>query len=145
MKLRLIQNPVEREDIDFLYELLSSRPLDSRISHSEMPDYNDHLNFVSNHPYRYWYVIETDIYWRIGDLCVTNLNEIGIHLLPKYRNEGFGGKLLQNFLKTHQPLPKVHAVHSGSWLANVSPSNRKALSFFHSCGFTTVQHTLELK
>lgn len=142
MKLVPIENVSEAERL--LYQILSERPKASSISHKTMPNEKAHSEFVMNHPYRYWFLIwHRDAY--IGDICVTPLNEVGIHLRESFRGRGLGKKAISLFLATHDPLPAITAVRRGRWLANVSIINPSSKVFFEKIGFKPIQQTMILE
>lgn len=106
-----------------------------------MPSYAQHARFVRSKPYRYWYLIKADGAF-VGDIHVTHLNEIGVFLFPHFRHAGYGSDALRLFMQRHRPLGAVPAKRVPAWLANVSPANTLAKSFFKKHGFSTVQETM---
>ena len=44
-----------KENFDVLYELLKKR--EHNISHVKMPSIEQHIEFVKNNPYRYWFFL----------------------------------------------------------------------------------------
>ncbi|MFL2527980.1 MAG: hypothetical protein ACJ0Q3_10900 [Candidatus Azotimanducaceae bacterium] len=61
-----------------LYDLLRVRKYS--ISHRGMPDYDEHMEFVRNHPYRTWQII-SELDKPVGTFYLTNDNAIGINLI----------------------------------------------------------------
>jgi len=129
---------------NILYRLLDERPRENFISHEVMPKFEEHEEFVRSRPFRYWYLMrvhDMDGVQFVGALECTELNEIGIAVLEKFRGKGYGTAALKLFLATHKPLPAVRAVRNGHWLANIAPSNETGLRFFDRNGFKPIQET----
>lgn len=125
---------------DILYELLAERPKYAWISHGEMPSRSAHEEFVANHPFRFWYLIDNaGVY--VGSIECTDRNEIGVHILQRFQKKGFGYLALTKFLATHTPLPPIKAVRNGKWLANIAVGNEPGQDFFRRMGFRQIQET----
>ena len=124
-----------------LYALLKQRPEESRISHRAMPSEQAHVDFFKSRPYRFWYLVEIDNLF-IGEIHVTENNEIGIFMSTRHRGKGYGSAALALFMAQHEPMPAIPAKRIGKWLANVSPSNERSAMFFRRHGFRQVQITL---
>ncbi len=122
-------------DIQFLYDLLEQRPAYANISHREMPTWMNHCDFVLNHPYDAWYVIERDED-KVGTIYLTDQNEIGIQILPRFYGNGFGTVAITELIKL-QPRPR--------YLANISPANEGSTRFFAGLGFKHIQNTYEYR
>jgi hypothetical protein len=45
--------------LEWLYELMKEREPEINISHRELPTFEQHRQFVTRRPYRFWYLIET--------------------------------------------------------------------------------------
>lgn len=66
-----------------LFKLLRERKY--KISHTFLPNENDHNKFVEEHPYRGWYIVkEKDI--GIGSFYIQFNNSIGINLNKQTQN-----------------------------------------------------------
>lgn len=137
-----------KEAVEFLYELMKERDPEINISHSTLPTFEEHKQFVWSMPYRFWYLIESDVYmsshnsWTsVGSINATNRNEIGIVLWKAYRGLGFGPQAIRAFLERHQPLPVEKSVRSGHWLANIAPTNSHSQHMFIALGFRKIQET----
>ena len=125
--------PVTLDTLHFLYDLLSKREEGVSISHTKMPSWNDHLDFVCSMPYRKWWLIEGER-WRLGAAYITKKNEIGIEILQAYQRQGFGRDTL---LKIIEMFPGER------FLANISPKNERSQKFFEVMGFGLKQQTYE--
>jgi hypothetical protein len=148
--------------IEFLYGLVKERleEPDTNISHRTMPTIEQHRAFMHRRPYTHWYLVETELRradiesatelpplptW-VGYISATPRNEIGIVLLKYWRGRGLGPAIVQEFIKTHDPLPAEPSVRSGSWLANIHPKNSASLHMFQSkLGGKIIQVTMELE
>lgn len=136
--------------LDFLYDLMKERDPEINISHSTLPTFWEHRQFVARRPYRCWYLIEAYAVrgWHgtgwVGYISATNRNEIGIVLLRDYRGHGFGAAAIRNLVQLHRPLPAEPSVRVGRWLANIAPANEHSKHVFSKLGFVKKQETYEL-
>lgn len=128
-----------------LWDLLQEREPCQSISHKKMPTNDEHLAFVSKHPYRVWYVI-VDGDDHIGSAYLTRRNEIGIFIFKAHQGKGYGkwaiGEMVERwaeFLETRG------SVAPNAFVANISPDNEASAAFFKSQGFKLVQHTYTLE
>ena len=138
------QNP---DDAIVLYALLLERPGYARISSIEDPTFDDHVAFVTRHPYRLWYMIDLTIGGLplpIGSIYATNQNEIGIAVKSAYQGNGCGPEALQLFLAMHRPLPAIPGTRAAQWLANINPLNERSRAMFEDFGFKLIQQTFAL-
>lgn len=134
MNSNLRLKSVTKADCPFLYELLRDRDPNVNISHKKMPSYDKHIKFVMSKPYSKWYVIQYDDQ-KVGSIYLSKQNEIGIFIKKEKQNEGIGGRAMKLLLKKN---PRSR------YLANVSPKNKKSMSFFKKNGFKLIQYTYEL-
>lgn len=128
---------------ELLWVLLAERPVENRISHQVMPSREEHDDFVTSTPYRYWYLIEEGGAF-VGDLCVTELNEIGVSILREHQRRGYGSEAINLFVQTHEPLPAIPAKRNARWLANIAAGNEGSKTFFGRLGFERIQETWAL-
>ena len=63
--------------IEILYKLLKDRV--HNISHSKVPNYDNHIKFVESHPYRKWYLVKKKRSY-VGTFYIKNDNSIGLNL-----------------------------------------------------------------
>ena len=127
--------PVNEQDIDFLYGLLKERESKVNISHKELPPFSEHEQFVKSSPYPYWDIILLNNE-RIGNIYLTDRDELGIFISRDFQNQGIGSIVLQKFMKK---------VGKKRYLANVNPTNYKSIQFFGKHGFTHIQNTYHKK
>lgn len=123
-----------------LYQILHERPQKACISHERMPTLKEHKAFVAHHPYRVWYLIQVGEEV-VGEVNAAWDNSVGISLLAKYRDKGYGGKAMRVFLETHQPAKAIPGQRNGHWLAHIALTNPMAKCFFRDLGFTPLQET----
>ena len=71
------------EQIEILLDLLRKRK--HSISHERIPDPEDHAEFVTNHPYRIWWLVRADERV-IGAAYLTKENALGIQLTTTLRH-----------------------------------------------------------
>ena len=127
--------PVNEQDIDFLYGLLKEREGIVNISHKELPPFSEHEQFVKSSPYPYWDIILLNNE-RIGNIYLTDRDELGIFISRDFQNQGIGSIVLQKFMKK---------VGKKRYLANINPTNYKSIQFFGKHGFTHIQNTYHRK
>lgn len=132
-KIDLKITKVKNSDSSFLYKLLLERSPKVNISHKIMPDYNQHVKFVSSKPYLFWYILINNEE-RIGSVYLTDLNEIGISLIKGKKEKGLEKEILELIMKLH---PRKR------FFVNVSPKNIKLELFLKKFGFNMIQKTYE--
>jgi len=127
----MIIRHVTNSDIKFLYDLLKERTAFQSISHTKIPTYKVHEQFVKSKPYRKWYVIIIDV-GTIGSIYLTKKNEIGIFLKDNYCHHAYGKKALKLFMKEN---PRKF------YLAHINPKNENSIKFFNNNNFKPYQVT----
>lgn len=113
-KIKLIPINGSVEDIEKLYIELSSRSLG--ISHTTLPSFEDHKDFVLNHPYLAWYFIVKDDA-QIGTCYVTDQNTIGLN--AKFVAVEDLATTLSAIKSLHRPLLGIKSIRSSSFTINV--------------------------
>ena len=124
-----------------LFEVFQQRKDNERISSDPQLVFDDHIKFVEDHPYRYWFLVKTEDRY-IGSVNISYENSLGIHLFAKYEN--FVGQLIHKICKTIKPLPKLASVRSGDFIINISPKNIKLEQELEKLGAQCIQKTFEL-
>ena len=123
------------DDAEFLYELLKQREGRVNISHRSSPTWEEHLSYIKNHSYKSW-----DIIWiennRIGNIYLTQRDEIGIFIDNKFQTRGYGSQALKQFMEKNG---------KKRYLANINPTNYKSIQFFGKHGFIHIQNTYHKK
>ena len=89
---------VDETDAEFLYEQLKEREGYVNISHKSIPTWDEHLDFIKSKPYFQWDIIFVDEEC-IGNIYLTNRDEIGIFIKKKFQSQGFGSDALKKFLQ----------------------------------------------
>ena len=115
--------------IRVLYDLLSKRK--HFISHTEMPSYEEHNDFVSKNPYLAWYLISRGGEF-LGSVYVQVDNSIGINfVLPN--EEDIAGVL--SFIKgCHKPLPMIQSVRRGELFMNIPANDENLIGILEKVG-----------
>jgi len=121
---------VGNRDYRFLYTMLAERPDYAHISHVDMPTWRQHCQFVESQPYHLWYIIMHKRI-KLGNIYVTNNNEIGIFVRPQYQGKGAARWAIEN----------VMAGLPGKYVANIATGNKISQRFFKKIGFKLIQHT----
>ena len=137
--MQLIPVSEDHRAAGILYMLLKERPESSWISHSKLPTWEEHCQFVAVNPYRYWYLIVDDE--PVGALEVLPTNELGVSILGQCRRQGYASRAIKQFMATHEPLPAIPAIRNGHWLANIAVGNEQSKAFFRKIGFKSIQET----
>ena len=123
------------EDAEFLYELLKQREGRVNISHRSIPTLTEQRDYIENHSYQSW-----DIIWvennRVGNIYLTQRDEIGIFVDKKFQGSGYGSQALKQFMKKNG---------KKRYLANINPTNYKSIQFFGKHGFIHFQNTYHKK
>ena len=126
---------VTLEDSEFLYELLKQREGQVNISHSSLITREEHLDYIKNHSYKSW-----DVIWvennRVGNIYLTQRDEIGIFVDKKFQGSGYGSQALKQFMEKNG---------KKRYLANINPTNYKSIQFFGKHGFIHFQNTYHKK
>jgi len=130
------------EATEILYDLLRERQYDPEvnISHTTLPSFADHRDFVERRPYWCWFLISDEEDW-IGTVSVTMRNEIGIFIFRSHRGKGYGRKSLEKLLQDYKPQPPIFSERYAGWVANIAPNNEKSSRLFESLGFKLTQKT----
>ena len=105
--------------VDLLYQLLSKR--ENNISHNSMPTYENHKQFVSSNPYRYWYLIYEGKEV-IGNFYLKDNNSIGMNVLnPSLRSIKKVCDFIKKNFQINNPLPSSIPPY---FYINVAESNK---------------------
>jgi len=131
----MMLKPVTIDDAKFLFDLLKQREGIVNISHKSLPTWEEHVEFIKNNTYQSWDIIWVDDV-RIGNIYLTDRDEIGIFLDKKYQSNGYGCIAINEFMKKNG---------KKRYLANISPTNYKSIQFFGKHGFIHIQNTYHKK
>ena len=133
-------NPRNINHIRYLFIILRKRKYN--ISNDKLTKYNDHKNFVANHPYRFWYFIQKCNNY-IGVIYITYENVIGIHTLESYKNTYINS--LRAILNMHKPLKPIKSIRSEFFIINVNPKNKILIEAIKTLGLQHIQNSYILK
>jgi len=131
----MILKPVTIDDAKFLFDLLKQREGIVNISHKSLPTWEEHVEFIKNNTYQSWDIIWVDDV-RIGNIYLTDRDEIGIFLDKKSQSNGYGSIAINEFMKKNG---------KKRYLANINPTNYKSIQFFGKHGFIHIQNTYHKK
>jgi RimJ/RimL family protein N-acetyltransferase len=160
----LYEAGLRREGLEFLYSLVRERAEEPEINISfTLPTFEEHRQFVTRRPYRFWYLIEVIEetrttpgqvgptsneegirVTRVGYISATHNNEIGIVLRKAHRGRGYGQAAIKALIAKHKPNAAEPSIRSGNWLANIAPENVRSRRTFEKLGFRKIQETFAL-
>ena len=132
--------PPTEDNIFFLYKLLLERRYS--ISHNQTPSFEGHREFVVNHPYRFWSIVEVGGR-PIGAVYAGFDNSVGIQLLPQ--SLVHRPAVIRAFLQKHCPLPAKASLVSGDFVFNVAVADTEYQNDLRECGAFPLQMTFVLK
>lgn len=127
--------------IKILYDFLSKR--NHKISHTKMPSYDQHSDFVKNHPYLSWHLVKVGEDY-IGSFYITDQNTIGINILDAWVSNSFPS-VIDQIKSKFRPLPAVKSVRSEFFSINVAPSNAELVDALERHGCVLAQLTYVIK
>ena len=131
----MVLKPVTTDDAKFLFDLLRQREGIVNISHKSLPTWEEHVEYIKNNTYQSWDIIWVDNV-RIGNIYLTDRDEIGIFLDKKFQSNGYGSIAITEFMKKNG---------KKRYLANINPTNYKSIQFFGKHGFIHIQNTYHKK
>ena len=123
--------------IETLYAQLKNRS--HNISHKSVPSFDEHTDFVQNHPYREWVILK-DNGRAIGNVYIHVDNSIGLHFgSSKYFDRV--DEVLRFVSNSYLPLPAEPSVRIGEFFFRVSSDNRLLQERLSILGFREVERT----
>tara|TARA_B100001248_G_C26990260_1_gene278722 strand:- start:46 stop:504 length:459 start_codon:yes stop_codon:yes gene_type:complete len=140
-KIELIKVTNSSSHINTLFDILKSRNPQSSISHTQLPSYKKHKQFVISKPYRYWFLILASNQV-IGNTYVTRLNEISIKL--KKNNSLYYQEILSLLINNLKPLKAIPSKRRSSFLINVSARDKSLINLFSKMGLKKIQETYKI-
>ena len=106
------------DQIKLLFELLKSR--EHNISHSVLPSYKDHEEFVLNNPYKVWYLVFKNRK-PVGTFYIKYDNSIGLNILIQDINLI---EFIINYIRDkYSPEPSIPSVIPPYFYFNISENN----------------------
>lgn len=129
---------------DFLWRIMEERSepeeAHTNISHTALPTFKQHKEFVETPPFRLWFLIKHgDEY--VGQIRATWRNEIGVSLLRRYRGRGIAARAVKFLMDSHSPMPEIKSHTRNGWIANINPKNERSIAMFEKLGFHHIQNT----
>lgn len=132
-------DPNNHLHIESLYSFLKDRKFN--ISHNDLPNYETHLEFVKNNPYRKWFLVSFDLKL-IGSVYILYDNGIGIDLNAKYYF------LIKEIIKQiniiTKPLNSIKSIRTDKFHINISPLNKELNKKLIEAGGILKQYRIEL-
>ncbi len=125
------------EDVQLLFDSLSKR--NHTISHRKMPTFEQHLQFVSNHPYRKWFLVYFQLEFK-GHLYVKYDNAVGLHMSPDVTSSQLGELwlALTGQIAPQKVQPSMVPDH---FYVNVPTSNLQMQSRLEAANFVETQRS----
>tara|TARA_Y100000589_G_C27000573_1_gene566556 strand:- start:268 stop:699 length:432 start_codon:yes stop_codon:yes gene_type:complete len=125
-----IKNCIDNESIKFLYDLLKEKEFS--ISHKNLPTFEDHKNFVLNHPYYKWFLIIFDNK-KIGTIYFQNDNTVGITLLKMFLH--LKKEIISYLDDKFDPLPAIKSFRTKNFSFNVSPNDDLTIAILSDANY----------
>lgn len=127
------------KQIKCLYDLLKARK--HNISHHVNPSLKQHSDFVSNHPYRAWYLIKEDNTY-IGSVYLLKNNSIGFSCIE---NKYSAVKKAIKFIHSkHKPLKEIKSLRPSYFYINIPITNMKLIKCLDASNARRIQMTYAL-
>lgn len=113
----------------------------SVISHCQTPTFEEHAEFVRNHPYRYWFIV-TNGGSSIGTVYLHVDNSVGLNLLVEHRSKA--ADVLLKVIAAYDPLPPIKSVRNGRFIINVPVADQRLAEDVLAIGGIEIQRTFVL-
>ena len=133
-------NPHKINHVRNLFVILARKTFN--ISHICLPTYHQHKNFVENHPYRFWYLIENKQKY-IGVIYVTFENVIGINTIISSKELYINA--IKALINSHKPLEEIKSIRNKCFVINVNPNNKILIEAIKILGLCHIQNTYIVK
>lgn len=132
----------------FLWQMMeeSMDEPDTRISHEDMPSWDEHVLFLKARSRRVLLLIEDDSVRLaedelVGFVSLTYMNEIGVRIRKAMRGRGHGALGVQHIITNYAPMPAQASVRQGRFIANINPANAASIALFTKLGAKHIQNT----
>ena len=135
-----ISQPPRDWEIDFLYQILVQR--EHSISHKQIPSFEQHRQFVLNHPYKHW-IIVSNRSQKVGAVYVCFDNSVGIHILPG--SMFCRSSVILEVLKQFKPVPGRASSVPDDFVFNVADGDIEYEKDLIRCGAVRLQATFCIK
>lgn len=120
-----------------LYELLERR--EHKISHTKLPSYEEHCDFVKNNPYLHWYIV-SDGPEHLGSFYIKKDNSIGLNIYSPSR--AVLTACLDFIKRNFTPQNSIASMVPDYFYINVAYSNKKAIDILEDLGLSPIQISL---
>ncbi len=127
------------DHISETYRLLKLRT--SSISHKKEPTFEEHKNFVINHPYRFWFLVKSSKEY-IGSVYLKHDNSIGLNIIDGFSN--LTKEVLQKVVNSFEPLPPSKSMRNSHFIVNVAIENISLAESLKEFGGLEIQRTFLL-
>lgn len=127
------------EQILSLYHLLQQRA--HSISHVKMPSFEKHQEFVKDHPYRKWWLVEKDGE-NIGSVYLSEHNGVGVNLLTE--DPDMFCHVVHQVKKENETLPAIPSVRPEFFFINISPQNNSLRTALVNMGAKHIQNSYRI-
>lgn len=111
------------------------------ISHQLLPEYQDHITFVKNHPYRYWALVLEDNCC-LGSFYLQLNNSIGVDLLKPATSVLF--EILAHIRDNFDPENEVKSTIPPYFYVNVASKNEELAQILYELGAIPIQTSYKL-
>jgi len=140
--LILIKVDKTEKQFPILFEILSKRESEHKISNNKIPNYENHKQFVLSHPYREWFIIKY-LNSFIGTTYLTIDNILGIYV---FRDQISAlEKVIFFILNYYDPLPAIPSVRNKYFQINISSKNKIYKKIIEDLGGKKLQSSYILK
>jgi len=140
-RTRLEFRPVRKSDADIklLFELLLLR--EHNISHEEIPDFEDHINFVRSAPYRAWYLIYRKNI-AVGTFYIKYDNSIGINFPSQRKSEI--NEIIEFIKLKYLPNEPIKSMVPNFFYVNLPSSAHDVQSVMRELGHKEIQRSYKI-
>jgi len=128
------------EHLNETFALLNSRRF--AVSRQNQTSFENHIDFVSNHPYRYWFLIEYEGK-NVGTVYIHKDNSIGLNLIIDF--EFLTSAVLKEVIQQFSPLPPIPSVRNENFIINVPTMDDFIANEVRKIGGLEIQRTFVIE
>ena len=111
------------------------------ISHNTIPEYIEHENFVKNHPYLHWYIVNNNK--PIGTFYIKSDNSIGVNI--EKPSLEIVNEILQFIDYNFKPRASIPSSIPPYFYLNVASANSSLINLLKELELTQIQVSYRLK
>ena len=119
ISFKILNSNITNSEIKFLFELLKDK--EYSISHSEIPSFEQHRNFILSNPYYKFAIILLNSKM-IGSVYLQNDNTVGLNLLRKFKR--YTSEVISRFENSFTPLEPIKSKRTQNFCFFVSPKDK---------------------